>query len=800
MNPHDNKTREETYILKKKLKNIIKKNKFNHKKSIVDKMCRDLSNGQKKTYWQHLKKLEKNVDNESYMPDQTMIDHFKETLYNVNAAIKIPDDSVGGPLDYKITIEELHLASTILKNGKSPGTDNILNEMITPLITLYPEIILKLCNDTLNSNIISPQWLTSLIFPIHKKGAKDNPDNYRGISLMSCMGKLFFSILNNRLTTFANEKNLLAESQLGFTQGTRTSDPLIILHNLIQKYCYRKKKKLYCCFVDFSKAFDNISRNILLEKIQKNGICGNFFNIIKTMYTKDTAKIKIKDKCSESFKPNKGVRQGCVLSPLLFNIYLADLQKYLDNCGDNAKIDENKEISCLIWADDILILSESEVGLQKKLDALKIYCLNNELTVNTEKTKCMIFNKTGRLIKLNFLFDNIKLEVTNKYKYLGFLVTPSGEIRSGLEDLRIRALKALMKIKNALGPLFQNNLQNSIHLYNYMVKPILLYASDFWGCLKLPKNNPIERLHNMFCKQLLGVQRHTNTTGILLELGTHPLTFYAITAAIKNLDRIRNKKCNGLLYVSIVNAHKENLIWITNIKRLLETNGMLESFLDPHHETNKYKQRIDNLFYQRIKDQFHQTSFEDINKENGKLKTYSLVKNNIGLEKYLRGVHNIQHRSAMAKLRLSNHQLHIETGRHTKTERKQRLCPFCDSIVEDEIHFLIECPIYDSLRDELLSQKILNNHLTTDLFKFQKIMTQEELKSTAKFIFEAFKIRNIRLNAIKVVEDMITTLESNEMLEHLRPTATEGYTVTKMTGLKMVLTKIHNYEIVTKNK
>ena len=297
---------------------------------------------------------------------------------------------------------------------------------------------------------------------------------------MSNIGKLFFTILNNRLTKFTIEKNLLSESQLGFIQGNRTSDPHIILHNLIQKYCQRKKGKLYGCFVDFSKAFDNVSRDILLSKLQKNGIVGKFFGIIKTIYSEDTTCIKIGTSYSDPFKPNKGVRQGCVLSPLLFNIFLGDLQNELDSCNDNVKLNDNKEISCLMWADDILILSESEDGLQRKLNTLGVYCVTNKLSVNTNKTECMIFNKTGRLMGHKFFFKDTLIRNVRKYKYLGFLVTPSGEIRSGLEDLRIRALKALMKIKAALGPLFRKNITNTIHLYNHMVKPILLYASDFW--------------------------------------------------------------------------------------------------------------------------------------------------------------------------------------------------------------------------------------------------------------------------------------------------------------------------------
>ena len=255
-------------------------------------------------------------------------------------------------MDYKITNEELHLASKILKNGKSPGLDHILNEMLKPFVITYPDILLKLFNTIVDKNSISADWLIFLITTIHKKGEKDDPNNYRGISVMSCIGKLFLSILNNRLARFAKEKNLLSESQLGFVQGNRTSDPHIILHNLIQKYCHKKKGKIYGCFVDFSKAFDNVSRDILLNKLQKNGVDGKFFDILKTIYSNDMTCIKIGNRYSSPFKPNKGIRQGCVLSPLLFNIFLADLQKELDSCNDNVKLGETKELSCLLCADE----------------------------------------------------------------------------------------------------------------------------------------------------------------------------------------------------------------------------------------------------------------------------------------------------------------------------------------------------------------------------------------------------------------------------------------------------------------
>ena len=378
---------------------------------------------------------------------------------------------------------------------------------------------------------------------------------------------------------------------------------------------------------------------------------------------------------------------------------------------------ENKELSCLLWADDILILS----GLQRKLNTLGIYCTNNKLSVNTGKTECMIFHKTGRLIEDKYLFNSTTIKNVRKYKYLGFLVTPSGEIKSGLEDLRIRSLKALMKMRSTLGPLFQQNMQNSIHLYNHMIKPILLYASDFWGCLKLPKNNQIERLHNMFCKLLLGVQKQTNTVGILLELGMVPITYNAIKASVKNWDRIKNKKSNNLLNESFTNALKENLPWTSGIETILKSNGMVQSFIANNvNKSEHYKKKPTcNLIFERLCDQFHQNTFEAIRGENSKLKTYSVLKIEIGLETYLTDIKNIKHRCAMnvkhrcamAKLRLSNHPLLIETGRHSKIERQLRFCPFCPTIIEDEIHFLFQCPNYKDMRENLLTKHLLMGRL-----------------------------------------------------------------------------------------
>ena len=173
---------------------------------------------------------------------------------------------------------------------------------------------------------------------------------------------------------------------------------------------------LFSCFVDFQKAFDNVPRDILLKKLLHN-ITGKMYAAIKKLYTKNMSCVKIDNKITEMFGVDQGVKQGCVLSPLLFNIFLADLPGMLGT-RYGIKIDQKTNISSIIWADDILLMAETEEQLQGLLYNLERYCDKNGLTLNTKKTKILIFNKTGRHIQRKMYYKNDIVETVRTYKYL----------------------------------------------------------------------------------------------------------------------------------------------------------------------------------------------------------------------------------------------------------------------------------------------------------------------------------------------------------------------------------------------
>ena len=198
---------------------------------------------------------------------------------------------------------------------------------------------------------------------IRKKGDPCDPDNYRGITLLSCLGKLFTACISARISTFMDEDNKLGPEQAGFREEFSTSDHIFTLYSIIEYYKL-KKGRLYCAFVDYSKAFDQIERSSLWLKLLQNGISGKILNIIKNMYSKAKSCIKSDGKLSEFFSCSRGVRQGENLSPIMFAIYLNDFNTFIqDKCDGlldlNASCEKQFDIYLrlyvLLYADDTIM-------------------------------------------------------------------------------------------------------------------------------------------------------------------------------------------------------------------------------------------------------------------------------------------------------------------------------------------------------------------------------------------------------------------------------------------------------------
>ena len=159
---------------------------------------------------------------------------------------------------------------------------------------------------------------------------------------------------------------------------------------------------LFSCFVDFSKAFDHVPRNKLFDKLSTVGIKGHFLEVPISMYSNDKSAVKIENKITQTFLCHNGVKQGCMLSPTLFNIYLSDLPEMLNIASTTEVMPRERPTNCLLYADDF-VFARSAKGLQRILNKLESFCEKADLNMNLDKTKVMIFNNSGKSLN-NYSF------------------------------------------------------------------------------------------------------------------------------------------------------------------------------------------------------------------------------------------------------------------------------------------------------------------------------------------------------------------------------------------------------------
>ena len=420
------------------------------------------------------------------------------------------------------------------------------------------------------------EWSKGRIVSLHKKGDPTLASNYRGITISSVVGKLFNYVLNNRLCTYLDDNDILCPEQSGFRKKHRTTDHMFILKNIMNKYKH-DNKPLYIAFVDFKQAFDTISHKYLLYKLLKNGVSSKLYNIIKSMYNNISLAVQSSDgdRITEYFISLLGVRQGDNLSPTLFNIFVNDIPKIFDYTCDPA-IFGDISINCLMYADDLLILSETNLGLQNSMNKLSSYCNQWGLSVNTAKTKFMI-SKSNIASASKLLFNNEIIEQVFSFKYLGIEFSYDGNNLVSQTDIYKKGLKAYFKLIRSLNP--PPTPAISLHLFDHLVKPILLYGCEIWSPIDLKykstinkqpmtnktlfinqlrdkypfitkhmdKIDPIEKLHLKFLKSILGVHSKATNLAVYGELGRYPLLIDSITRCMKYIQYIETETENKLL-------------------------------------------------------------------------------------------------------------------------------------------------------------------------------------------------------------------------------------------------------------
>ena len=224
---------------------------------------------------------------------------------------------------------------------------------------------------------------------------------------MNTLLKVLCTLLNNKLSKYYNKQQLINHEQIAFQKNKRTSDHILTLKAVVNKYVVNQKgnKKLYTCFVDFQKAFDSVWHEGLFRKMENKGINGNFLELIKSIYKNTKCAVKINNKTTNFFNYEQGVQQGNLLSPLLLNLYVNDIFEEIKN-DSSVTLNEKEYFNALMYADDMIIMSTTQEGLQKSLNALNDFCNKWKLNVNFKKTKCMIFSRSANTKKICFTINS----------------------------------------------------------------------------------------------------------------------------------------------------------------------------------------------------------------------------------------------------------------------------------------------------------------------------------------------------------------------------------------------------------
>ena len=565
-------------------------------------------------------------------------------------------------------------------------------------------VLLKLFSKCFETGLIPDQWNKSIINPIPKPGKDCRIPQYtRPISLVSTIYKVFSSVLNNRLKSYIENNNILSDEQNGFRRMRSCIDHIYVLITIL-KQRKLKKRETFVCFIDFKRAFDSVNHDLLIYKLLKNGIDGKFLKILKNSYSSMFSTVRLNGYYTDWFAVNSGVRQGDVLSSTLFGIFIDDLVQEIKEL--NIGIDyEGMCINILLYADDIILMAESQNELQCMLDKLAKWCQNWRLIVNSSKTKIIHFSKRNQVKEYTFSIFDEKIEVVDQYRYLGLVLFQDLNMSKTVDILINAASRAFGSMLNKHYAIDGFTYDTYTKLYESLVIPVLLYGSAIWGSTQYAK---CETLQNRVMRTFLGASKPTPIPVLYKDLQWIPISIRTKLETINFWHRLcllpDDRLTKKVFIIDKRLSENRCKSWCYNLKKLLVSTNL--DIWDNLNITNVHKNTIlKNAEHMLLRD-FH-LDLQNKMRNMSRLSVYCELKPSEQISSYCK-LTNRHHRSLLIKLRSSTLPIAVEQGRYRSIPREERLCTYCDSSsVEDDIHILFHCSNYVDLRLTFLNN--INN-------------------------------------------------------------------------------------------
>lgn len=721
-----------------KYKNLIKEKKKMYNKDVCQNLITNVRNS--RAFWPIVRQVMNRRSTNCSITLEEWKTYFQNLFRSprtsdlVEASFVVQHEELDGP----IREEEVKWALAKLRHRKAAGVDDIPGDYLKFAGGHISTFLVSLFNDLYDKQYFPQDWCKSLIIPLHKGGDRTDPKNYRGISLLCSISKVFMSILTNRLREWAEESNQFCLEQAGFRADHSTIDHVYTLFSIAVKHVYGSGRgKLYAAFVDYRKAFDSVDRAQLWTVLAESGLSTKFLRMLKSIYSQVQACVRWNGAASDFFDCSVGVRQGAVESPIIFCLFINYVAMYIRRHGRHGiqLLPGYSEIFSLIFADDVVLLSTTSVGLQRQIDNLYEASERLGLHINIDKTKVMVFRRGGFLGKCErWSLGGRDLEVVNQYKYLGFVFTTKLSITSALENLSVKAKTKTVQLMKSMWHIHTTNGSVFFRLYDAQVKPALLYGSELWG---LERRGAIEKAHMFACKQFLNVSIRTPNTMCSGELGRYPMYINTTVRAVRYWLRLCRMSVERLPKQAYLMTLKEatniKLNWAKAVEQSLSRLGFGYVWLsDGRVNENSFIR----LLKRRLQDCYQQEWHTKIN-ESDRFALYSSVKREFHFESYLHDVNIKKFRDTFIRFRLGN--IALGANLRISLNDEDRECPFC-KVYEDEQHFIFHCHKYVEIRQKYIS-KYLDQSGFTNVAKLLNGRGIRKTRDVAMYIFYAYKQR-----------------------------------------------------------
>lgn len=611
------------------------------------------------------------------------------------------------------TLETLEAALNKMANGKACDTLQLNTEMLKWTTKETKLCMLQVLHHAF-AHGFPHEWQENWIQPLFKGGDRNLLTNYRTIMVSSAMAKLFSTILEMQLSKWAESNNKRAHGQAGFRPDHNTIDHLVTLRVLMEE-SRLKGETLYCCFVDFKKAFDTVPRVGLWQRLQELGVPTNLCMGVYRIYQRVICRLKGRNGLSQTFESNMGVKQGCPLSPTLFGLCIDKLEETLLTIMHEEGISSPHigmyVILLLLYADDVVFFTHTEERMQKFMEILEKFCQDSGLTVNVSKTKLMAVRTKQLKIPPKVHYAGQPIEVVSTFKYLGIEIPADHRWHTCVERRLAAGKSKYYQFENDCSHTDTKCWKIRCILFDAYVLQTVLYGVEVWGgSISSSIWNDIEKLQKAFIRRHLGIKSTTPYVLLLLETGRRPIEVYAMVRVLRYVIRVRQMDDSRLpkkawaASTCLQKTRKSKVLstgWVLNIQKWFKR-WEVDRYLNMTPEDICMDTfQIDLLRAYQAK---HQSKGAD-----GKLAYYNMhiypscwesyMQVEAHTQPYIANPLSVAFRRNIARLRTRSHTLAIETGAWNGQMREMRLCKLCDlQSVESEEHMIMLCPAYAHIR------------------------------------------------------------------------------------------------------